>query len=85
MRVKIGIEAVLKYLVLIAVVAIVWWNWRKRARPRAAMPRQETPPEPMVACAYCGLYQPVGESLAVGDRYYCCEAHRRIKEGTPSS
>lgn len=67
----------LKYLLLIALAAIVWWSWQKRTRSGAELPRQEKPVERMVACAHCGVHLPESDSLAGGGRYYCCEAHRQ--------
>jgi hypothetical protein len=31
----------------------------------------------MVACALCGVNQPVSESILANDRYYCSAAHLR--------
>ncbi|HZX32768.1 MAG TPA: PP0621 family protein [Rhodocyclaceae bacterium] len=71
-----------KYLVLLVVIAVVWWRWRESARPSATVSRPQPPAERMVACAYCGVNQPLSESLAVEDRFYCCDAHRRNGEET---
>ena len=32
--------------------------------------------EPMIACAYCGVYAPASELRAAGGRHYCCTEHR---------
>lgn len=67
----------MKYLLLIAFVAIVWWVWKKRsvqgsgpARPAAREP------EAMVACAHCGLHLPRSDSVSENGAYFCSDAHR---------
>lgn len=68
----------MKYLLLIAFIAIVWWVWQKRV---AQPGRNPTPaardPEAMVNCAHCGVYLPRSDSIVDGDAYYCSQAHRR--------
>jgi uncharacterized protein len=68
----------MKYLVLFALVGILWWVWRKR-RDAA----DESPPskpaakvENMVNCAHCGVNLPESDALQDGDRFYCNTAHR---------
>lgn len=71
-----------KYLLLIALIVIVVWMWRKARVPRSGEQRPTAPrdEEPMVKCAYCGVNQPVSESILAGGRYYCCADHRRDGE-----
>ncbi|NJD26379.1 MAG: hypothetical protein FIB06_13355 [Betaproteobacteria bacterium] len=77
----------MKYLILLAVVAVIWWVWSKRARgPRAAShaPTREKEVERIVACAHCGVHIP--ESESIGDDSgvrYCCAAHRDARGGGP--
>lgn len=33
--------------------------------------------EPMVRCAACGVHAPKGDSIAVGQQYFCCAEHAR--------
>jgi uncharacterized protein len=47
-------------------------------RDGQAKPRRDLPAERMVACAYCGLNLPEGESVRAGSRHYCSEEHRRL-------
>lgn len=57
------------------------------ARPRAQATDAasgESPPEPMLRCAHCGLYLPARDAVA-GARgsSYCSTAHRDLTEPTP--
>ncbi|MDO8787082.1 MAG: PP0621 family protein [Sulfuritalea sp.] len=66
-----------KFLLFIAVLAVVYWlvrasNRRSRPPPATGMP------EPMTQCAHCGVHFPRAESLSEGERDYCCEDHRRL-------
>lgn len=70
----------MKYLVLLAVVAIVYALWRgkrKAAAPAPPAPPRIAPPEDMVACAHCGVHLPRSDAVRDGERDYCCQAHRR--------
>jgi uncharacterized protein len=71
----------MKYLLLIALVAAVWWAWGKRGRPAAptAAKRPAAPAEDMVSCAHCGVNMPESESLRDGDLRFCSEAHRQAR------
>jgi uncharacterized protein len=67
----------MKYLLLIAFVAVIWWVWKKRAqRPAPRPPRVNPDPELMVVCAQCGVHLPQSDSIAANGAHYCCEAHR---------
>ena len=68
----------MKYLLLLALVAVAWWAWQKR-RERPARPSRNAPREAerMVACAYCGVNVPQSESVVDGDQHFCCDAHRQ--------
>ncbi|WP_418287992.1 PP0621 family protein [Melaminivora suipulveris] len=72
----------MKYLVLAAVIAVVWALWRSgQRRPPPAAPRagkrQPDAPEAMVRCARCGVHLPQSQALLEDGRSYCCDAHRR--------
>ena len=68
----------MKYLIVLAVIAVVYALWRsqrqvppgRRAGPRAGAPQD------MVRCAHCGVHLPKGETLLQDGRSYCCTAHR---------
>lgn len=66
------------FFLLLALAIYLAWRWTQRASapPRRARP-QELEAQAMVSCAKCGLHVPRIEALPVGERYYCCEDHRR--------
>ncbi|MBS1231060.1 MAG: hypothetical protein H6R17_4337 [Proteobacteria bacterium] len=68
----------MKFLLLVALFLAVFWLLRKARAARSAerSPRPARAPERMVKCAYCGVNQPVSESILTHGRYYCCSAHR---------
>ncbi|WP_374683204.1 PP0621 family protein [Accumulibacter sp.] len=69
-----------KYLLLIGLVWVLWWFWRKsRTSARGSAANHTTvqrEAERMVQCTRCGVNQPVSESILADGRYYCCAAHR---------
>lgn len=67
----------MKYLLMLAFLAVVWWLWAKRqaAGRQGELPR-EMASEKMVTCAHCGVHFPESEGVAEGERYFCSEAHR---------
>jgi uncharacterized protein len=75
----------MKYLLVAALVLVVFWLWRnnREIERNDAAPRAPAPPKPgtavaeMVACKICGLHLPKSEAL-IGDKgIYCSDAHRR--------
>ena len=73
----------MKYLVLLAVLAVVYGLWRNSQRRAAPPPTPDRPaapparPEPMLRCAHCGVHLPQSQALLKDGRSYCCEAHQR--------
>lgn len=71
-----------KYLIVLAVIAVVYALWRsQRPTPpgRGAAARKNTAtPQDMVRCAQCGLHLPKGEALQRGGHSYCCAAHQDL-------
>lgn len=67
----------MKYLLWLAIIAVVWWLWSKR-KAAADLPAQpdDRQPERMVTCAHCGVHLPVSEGIVDEGQTYCCEAHR---------
>jgi uncharacterized protein len=70
-------RALSKLLLLIFLVAAVWWLSKGFRRKDAARDVPEPAPEQMVTCSHCGLYFPQNEAIAEGDKFYCCAEHRR--------
>lgn len=73
-----------KLLLLLAVIGVaVWWlAGRRRDTPKPpARPAPPAPapaePQPMVACAHCGVHLPRPETVTdAAGRPFCSEAHR---------
>ncbi len=77
----------MKYLLVLAVVAIAFWLWRKARRPGVgakAPPAAPPPgtPQAMTRCAQCGLHLPAAEAIAGERGSYCSAAHRQLAEKT---
>lgn len=79
-----------KLLVLVLVVVLVLWLMKGRGRgvPERPAARPEEGgaaggPQPMVACAHCGVHLPRTEALLLGERAYCCAAHRDAGAARP--
>ena len=73
---------IMKYLLLLALVFVVVWALRRTQAPRGETPASFSahPSERMVQCAYCGVNQPVSESILDNGRYFCCRAHQHEDE-----
>ncbi|SEA99303.1 PP0621 family protein [Variovorax sp. YR216] len=78
----------MKYLLVLAVVFIAIWFWRKgrqeelrsRPPPPPAQPAVGAPKE-MVRCAHCGLHLPATDAVrGNAGRIYCSAAHRKTAE-----
>ncbi|MEY4651702.1 MAG: hypothetical protein RI884_283 [Pseudomonadota bacterium] len=75
----------MKYLVLAAILAVVYLLWRAQqrrqdaTRERPAAPPQADPalPQDMVQCPVCALHLPRNEAVADPQgRLYCSPEHR---------
>jgi uncharacterized protein len=79
----------LKYAVVILVVLLGVWLWRKNrsdAKQDAPPTVRKASPQPnlpqiMVSCAVCGVHLPQNESLQGKKNHYCSLAHRQKLEG----
>lgn len=71
----------LRLILLIILAALLyrlvrrWLNQREDGRRVSDQGR-------MLACAHCGTYIPEQDALRVGDKAYCCAAHRDAQRGT---
>jgi len=68
----------IKYLLLLAVLAVAWIFCLRRKRRAAPSAQTYSPAENMVRCAHCGLHVPQGQALHHTNRHYCCAAHRDL-------
>lgn len=67
----------MKFLLFCGLLFVVWLMWKKSARPVAPTADPEPNSESMLACAHCGVYCPKSSGVLDGDRFYCCDDHRR--------
>ena len=77
----------MKYVLLIVVVLVVLALIKAKARGRVSprAPDGAAGPQPMVACAHCGVHLPRTETLAGPDGVYCSEAHRTAAARGPGN
>lgn len=76
------------WAVIIGLGVLAWKFWsaaKGRGTPRAARapapaPGQLPPSEAMLRCAHCGVYLPASDALRAGDRAYCSDEHRRLRD-----
>jgi uncharacterized protein len=66
----------LKWLILIAIVALLLFGAKAFKRGRAARRQSDVPSEMMVACGHCGVNLPLSDAIQAAGRYYCSEQHR---------
>jgi uncharacterized protein len=80
----------MKYAVVLLVVLIGFWLWRKNREEEAAArqdkPRAKPsagtaqPPQIMLSCAVCGVHMPKSDALVGKEGHYCSAAHRQQRE-----
>lgn len=73
----------MKYLLLFAVLGVIWWVWKKRDQmPGKTDGRpHDRPAEKMLVCASCGVHFPESDAVSDGEAVYCCTAHRQARRG----
>lgn len=80
----------MKYLLVAALVLVVFWLWRNNRdveKNTTAATRPPAPPKAgtavaeMVACEVCGVHLPKSEALIGAKGVYCSDAHRRQAGG----
>lgn len=80
----------MKFLLVLVVVLAGVWLWRRgrvkdiTRRPPPAPPAAPAPaqvPSAMVACTLCGLHLPASDAVTGSQGPYCCNDHRRLREG----
>jgi uncharacterized protein len=81
----------MKYLLVLAVLWVAIWLWRKNRREemreaereqKAARaqrpPAAPAAPQAMLRCAHCGVHLPASDAIAgPGETVYCSAAHRQ--------
>jgi uncharacterized protein len=78
----------MKYLLVLAVIVVAIWLWRKARReelhsrtpppPPPPAPGTIAPPQAMLRCAHCGLHLPAADAVRGPDgAAYCSAAHRQ--------
>ena len=74
----------MKILIFLIAVVLLLWLLRKsstrRAPPPAAPRDPAATPQPMLACAQCGVHLPRDEALPGRGGVFCGEAHRAAYE-----
>jgi uncharacterized protein len=73
-------------LLVVAVVALLWLmrslTRRDAPPPAGARPSRPAEPQPMLACAQCGVHLPRDEALPGRGGVFCSEAHRAAYESS---
>jgi uncharacterized protein len=67
-------------LLLLLAIVIIWRLVHGFRRRRAARKAPGAVTGQMVSCGHCGLYLPQSEAVSAGDRFYCCDEHRRLAD-----
>lgn len=83
----------MKYLLLIAVIGLVFFMLGLKSSGRAAPPPGPRPPAPpppaapqdIVSCQHCGLHVPRGEAFPGRGGLFCSAAHRAAHEAGQAS
>lgn len=70
-----------RLLVLLAIVALVFWLLRGYRRSLDGDGKARRPEiEDMVRCAQCGVHLPRSESVEGGGSFFCSAEHRRLHQ-----
>jgi uncharacterized protein len=67
-----------KFLLFVAVLAVIYMLLRASKRTKPPSPQAKAPEEAMAQCAHCGVHFPLNEAVGEADRVYCSEGHRRL-------
>lgn len=74
----------MKYLLVLAVVAVAYLMWRNARLAERQSGRKAPPahaPQEMVSCPVCSVHLPRSDAVAGADgRLYCSNEHRLIAE-----
>ena len=69
-----------KFLLFVAVLAVIYMLLRASKRPKTPPPppQAKAPDEAMAQCAHCGVHFPLNEAVGESGRVFCSEGHRRL-------
>ena len=71
----------MKIVLFVIAVVVLLWLLRGTATRRRRDPGAQPPsPQPMIACAYCGVHLPRDEALPGRGGVFCGDAHRAAFE-----
>jgi uncharacterized protein len=74
----------MKFLLLFFIFMVLLWQWRQARSPKVGQAARKSPQAPgavsMVECAQCGLHLPAPDALQGAQSWYCCVAHRQVRE-----
>jgi uncharacterized protein len=71
----------IRLLLLLLIAFVVYRLYRLFSGPRQGTREQPTLTEDMVRCTVCGVHLPRTRALADGTDWFCCEEHRRQRNG----
>ncbi|MDH4283995.1 MAG: PP0621 family protein [Gallionellaceae bacterium] len=72
-----------RLLIFVVIAVIVYFllkSYRKKLSGEEKR-KEDDQVEDMVRCAQCGVHLPKRESIMASEKYYCCDAHRRMHSG----
>jgi uncharacterized protein len=75
-----------KFLLLIAVIIVVFLVFRALRGPRDTPPARQPGPQPtgrgedMVRCRICGVHLPRSEAITSRGEYFCSQEHLRLAD-----
>jgi uncharacterized protein len=70
----------MKIAVFLIAVIVLLWLLRGTTGRRRPSPKAPPPPQPMIACAHCGVHLPRDEALPGRGGVFCGDAHRAAFE-----
>lgn len=77
----------MKYLVVLAVVAIAFWIWngnRKEALRERRAAQAPRVPQATVRCAHCGVHVVRQEGVQHDGQWFCGKEHARLGARSPA-
>lgn len=71
----------IRLILLLLIAFVVYRLYRLFSGSRRGTGEQRTLTDDMVRCAACGVHVPRTRALADGADWFCCEEHRRQRNG----